>query len=84
MKKGKPGFHGLQTGRQIRHLLWVKFEKKNISTGRMKDLGFDFVLSLGWRNSRLEPSARVKAIRSQTVSASKKKRGKEGVSLGSL
>lgn len=27
-------------------------KKKNISTGKMEDLGFDFVLSLGWRNSR--------------------------------
>lgn len=27
-------------------------KKKKISTGKMEDLGFDFVLSLGWRNSR--------------------------------
>lgn len=30
----------------------IKIKKKYISTGEMEDLGFDFVLSLGWRNSR--------------------------------
>lgn len=45
-------------------------------------MGFDFVWSLGWRNSRLEPSARVKAMRSQTVSASKKKEEKKGCHRG--
>lgn len=49
----------------------------------MEDLGFDFVLNLGWRNSQLKPSACVKAIGSQTISASKEKRGKEGVPQGS-
>lgn len=53
---------------------------KYITTVRMEDLGFDFVLSLGWRNSQFEPSARVKAMRSQTVSGTEKeKRKRRGV-----
>lgn len=80
-----------ETGRQTRRLLWVKFGKKKKkgkknwnSARKMEDFGFDFVLSLGWRNSRSSHLPVWKDLEeSDSFCQRKKKRGKEGVSHGS-